>query len=235
MSWLWKRKKAVAKQEARLSQENLPEELKDKLHLRGEGDQITAVWDGDKLGGKEVQEVVMKEFAAESGIPFFEGEVEHAYSLSKAGNSGMCPRCKAKTRQEYASFVYAVEDGSSRVNTSPAGYFCTNCPTVIIDEAFIGNSVLGGHVFIGVIGMDNSQKGFIGFKTWNGSEPVYLLDENQGLIGILAKDEISVSPGFPSFLERERAGGFSNPKKKKQARKKNRSARASRKANRKKK
>ena len=234
MSWLWKRKKEAAKQEEHPSQKNLPEELRDKIQLRDEGDHIRAILDGDKFGGEEVQKALIKEMAAESGFPFFEGEVEHAYSLGKVQKSGICPRCHAQTQQKYANFVYAVKGAPSRLNTSPAGYFCTKCPTVIIDESYIIKSILGGYVYSGVVGLDMPPKGFNGFKTWNGSEPIYLLDENQDLMGIVTKDEMDGGPDFPFFLEKGRAGGSSNPKKKKQNRKKNRSARASRKANRKK-
>ncbi|MCB0592476.1 MAG: hypothetical protein H6557_17210 [Lewinellaceae bacterium] len=231
MSWFGKKKKTAAKQEEHPSQKDLPEELRDKIQLRAKGEHLNAIWDGDKLGGKEVQEAVIREFSAESGIPFFEGEVEHAYSLNKVRTSGICPRCKAKTEQKYSSFVYAVQGGPARVNTSPAGYFCTNCPTVIIDENHIRNSVLGGYVYNGIVGLDIEPKGFNILKTWNGSEPIYLLGEDQEIIGIVTKDEMKEDMGFYLPEESGRRSSLPNPKKKKQNRKKNRSARASRKAN----
>ena len=108
-------------------------------------------------------------------------------------------------------------------------------PTVIIDEKSIERDVQGGHVFNGVVGVDVSPKGFIGFKTWNGSKPIYLFDENEELAGITTKDEMGEGTGFFFPEEMDRGSSFSNPKKKRKNRKKNRRARASRKANRRKK
>lgn len=56
------------------------------------------------------------------------------------------PRCRAATRQRNAHFIYATGI-APRVMLVPAGYFCTACPTVIIDEEIIAMSVKEGYRF----------------------------------------------------------------------------------------
>ncbi|KAF0248023.1 MAG: hypothetical protein FD167_2576 [bacterium] len=102
---------------------------------------------------------------------------------------------------------------------APAGYFCTNCPTVIIDQAMISQQVSKKIQFNGVLAIDyNEDKEPDFFKTWNGKSAVYLLDESTNPVGLVT----SVTPSNIHHQENK----ISKNKRK------NRLARESRKRNR---
>ena len=139
--------------------------------------------DLDKFGAgarEQVTQVVVQQ----SGAELFTGTVEHAYSNRKVSATERCPRCQAPTRLYCADFIYAT-NVAPRVMLAPAGYFCTACPTVIIDEDLIAASMKPGLQFAGVVGIDNPQTHEpILFGTWNGQKSVYIFDENQQVIGL---------------------------------------------------
>ena len=118
-----------------------------------------------------------------SNLPLYKGHVEHGYGLNFVPASQQCPRCRAATQQRYANFIYATQM-APRVMFTPAGYFCTKCPTVIIDEDMIRSAVDKRFNFQGVLGLDYERREKPDFfKTWNGKETVYMLDERQFAIG----------------------------------------------------
>ena len=79
-----------------------------------------------------------------------------------------CPRCKAATEQMYANFIYIVGD-ESRAMLGPAGYFCSKCPTVIVDEDMVKKATRGKGEFRGVVGLtDEEGETEQYFRTWNG-------------------------------------------------------------------
>ena len=94
--------------------------------------------------------------AEKSDMFMFDGNVEHGYLLKFVGTEDRCPRCNGETRQQYGNFIYAT-DIATRVMFAPAGYFCTKCPTVIIDEQMIEDGVLGNFKFLGVLGIDHGE------------------------------------------------------------------------------
>jgi hypothetical protein len=132
----------------------------------------------------ESPEKFYQALAEHNGLPVFEGEVEHGYSKASAGSTATCPRCGAPTGQYCAHFVYAT-NSATRVMMAPAGYFCSKCPTVIVDEKMIAAGVKSGFKYQGVIGID-----FLGkkkpafFKTWNGRKPIYIFDEDEQCHGM---------------------------------------------------
>ena len=83
------------------------------------------------------------EIAKSTGFPMHEGRVEHAYSRNAISRTSACPRCSGQTRQQSANFIYAT-DVAPRVMFAPAGFFCLDCPTVIIDEGMIASGVKRG-------------------------------------------------------------------------------------------
>ena len=190
--------------------------------------------DGDKnmlnVGIDGLSEDEKEEFFAEavkkSDITAYEGHIEHAYSRRHAYQTEKCPRCGADTRQQYGNFIYATQI-AARVMFAPAGYFCTECPTVIIDEDIIRNGITDRKFrFQGVLGIDygKERKPDL-FNTWNGQEGVYVFNEDQQPMGISTYEpdhsSLQILPLFPE---------------KKQQRKKNRRkiANKSRRMNRKK-
>ena len=119
-----------------------------------------------------------------SNLELYTGHVEHGYALNTVETSEYCPRCQALTRQQYANFIYATQI-APRVMFAPAGYFCTECPTVIIDEELIQLGIGEQFSYQGVVGLDYEKKQAPDFfKTWNGERTVYLLDEHENPLGL---------------------------------------------------
>jgi hypothetical protein len=138
----------------------------------------TEDWDSESIAALRVTASTV------SHLPFFEQHVEHAYALSVVARADQCPRCRAATRQHYAHFIYATTV-APRVMLAPAGYFCPACPTVIVDEEMVRAGITRGFHFRGVLGINHEGKCAPDlFRTWNGRETVYVLDEEQVPQGI---------------------------------------------------
>jgi hypothetical protein len=164
-----------------------------------------------------------EELVAQNKLPLFVGEVEHAYTKAAVGKTGICPRCKAPTENKCAHFIYAT-NVASRVMLAPAGFFCTHCPTVIVDESILATGMKPGLQFRGVVGINfGGRKEDCLFSTFNGRKPLYILDEERGFMGI------SITPP-PLGLNNPNLGRALSARKKKrkrqlakQARRRNRS------------
>src|SRR5207248_2850439 len=94
-----------------------------------------------------------QELVAQNALPLFVGEIEHAYTKSAVGQTGICPRCKSPTENKCAHFIYAT-NVASRVMLAPAGFFCARCPTVIVDESIMATGIKPGLLFRGVVGIN---------------------------------------------------------------------------------
>jgi hypothetical protein len=175
----------------------------------------------DESSQKEFRQAV----AEKSGLSFFAGHVEHGYSLDHVASAERCPRCHAPTEQRYANFIYATQV-AARVLLAPAGYFCTKCPTVIMDEELIRRGVTRGFQYHGVAGLDyEKQKPPDFLKTWNGERTVFILDEDENLVGVTN----------PGMIDRRGARAQAAPSHlAEKARKKRQMAKQSRKRNRRK-
>ena len=147
---------------------------------------------------EDEKEKLLDDFTKQSGITRFKGRIKHAYSFEKLRNEDICPQCASDTKPYYADFIYAT-DVTPRVMYTPA-FFCTDCPTVIINEAVIIEGITGGFKYQGVLGLDygKAQSPDL-FETWNGEKPIYILDENQTPIGIatdLESEKMGLKPKF---------------------------------------
>jgi hypothetical protein len=143
------------------------------------------------------QQRLREELAQISSVPMFEGTIEHAYTLARVGQKERCPRCGAPTQWKTANFVYAT-DIAPRAMLAPAGYFCSACPTVIIDEGLIESGMKKGFAFRGVVAIDHDNgKRLDIFKTWNGEKPVYILDENEQFAGLASGSSLQRPPPPP--------------------------------------
>ena len=173
---------------------------------------------------REGRQAIWEEIGKTSNFPIYEGKVEHGYSRLVALETDQCPRCHARTQQHYANFIYAT-DIAPRVMFAPAGFFCTACPTVIIDEEMVSGGAKKGFRFQGVVGIDyEGKKEPDLFRTWNGKEAVYVFDEDQKILGLSAIDEHEPHQGASHFFD----------KNKEKQKKKRQMAKKSRKRNRKK-
>jgi hypothetical protein len=128
-----------------------------------------------------------------SHLAAHDGLVRHAYSAWEVPRTDQCPQCQARTRQEYAHFIYATQRGA-RVLFAPAGHFCTDCPSVIVDEAMIRAGIADKrYTYRAVLGLDDGSgaKPDV-FETWNGRRVVVLLDED-GRVVDMATDADSAA------------------------------------------
>ena len=173
---------------------------------------------------REGRQAVWEQIGKTSNLPIYEDNVEHGYTRFAVSETSRCPRCHAYTQQHYANFIYAT-DIAPRVMFAPAGFFCTACPTVIIDEEMIAAGVKEEFRFQGVVGIDYDKKKDPGlFRTWNGKKAVYVFDEDQKVIGLSGVDEKEAHQELLRFAE----------KNKQKQKKKRQMARKARKRNRKK-
>jgi hypothetical protein len=176
----------------------------------------------DEGDQKEFRQAVSKK----SGLAFFEGRVEYGYSLDYVANKERCPRCQAPTEQRYANFIY-ITQVAPRVLLAPAGYFCTKCPTVIVNEEILRAGVTRGFQYRGVAGLDYEGKkspDFLG--TWNGEQRAFIFDEDETLVGITTRGgAMEYYDSAPAAFSRKQA---------EKARKKRQMAKQSRKRNRRK-
>lgn len=137
-----------------------------------------------------------QEIIRRAGVALFHGTVEHAYSRSAVGATDRCPRCHAPAQPHCAHFIYATDRGT-RVMLAPAEFFCTACPTVIIDQAQIAAAVKPRFKFQRVVGIEDPDRRKPNpFRTWNGKKAIYVLDENDQCLGLETVDE-AVGPPRP--------------------------------------
>jgi len=88
-----------------------------------------------------------------------------------------------------ASYVYATNE-APRLATSPGGFFCTVCPTAVVDVDIVKKACKHGILFKGIVGLEAPGKGLNLFKTWNGGHLIHLLnDDGSAPQGILTFDE----------------------------------------------
>ena len=171
---------------------------------------------------KETQRAVWEELGKKANLPIYRGTVEHGYPLTAVSQTGQCPRCHNKTQQHYANFIYAT-DTAPRVMFAPAGFFCIECPTVVIDEKMIEAGIKREYTFRGVVGIDyEGKKEPDLFRTWNGKEAVYVFDENKNVVGLTGIDSKERYKGTSQITGKDREKLKRKRQMAKEARKRNR-------------
>jgi hypothetical protein len=131
---------------------------------------------------------ILKEMAKHNEIPIYKGAIVNAYESDFLGYKDHCPLCDTPTVQHMSYFIWANQV-ASRIMAAPAGYFCPNCPTVIIDDDLIQAGIDKSRFeYWGVCGIETGyekKQGDSLFQTFNGKKPTYILNEEGGLDGIL--------------------------------------------------
>lgn len=130
---------------------------------------------------------LMKVFSEQNNIPIFKGQVKHAYESDFLEYKDKCPKCNAPTEQMMSNFAYATQE-HSRLLAAPGGHFCTECPTVIIDDDIMRQSIDRSRFeYMGVFNVETGYEEETSvFQTLNGEKPLYILDEFQeGVLGIM--------------------------------------------------
>ncbi len=179
---------------------------------------------------------MLETFSNENQIPIFKGVVIHAYESDFLGYKDHCPKCDTPTQQMMSNFGYGTQE-ASRILTAPAGHFCSNCPTVIIDDdlmrTFIDKKFEYGGVFTVESGY-HSKKELL--QTLNGEKPVLILDPLKENIFGIAQSVHQDSSDYISVLrvskETQLQLNRKQQKKKKSNKRKNKAAKKARKSNR---
>ena len=181
---------------------------------------------------------MLKEFAQHNKMPIFKGEVINGYESDFLGYKDRCPLCDTPTEQQMSNFIW-TNQVASRLMTAPAGHFCPNCPTVIINDDIIQSAVDKTRFeYWGVCGLETGYekegKSSI-FKTFNGEKAIYILDEDGTLCGV--SNSVHQPEGgvytFPDVLSKANPSKSIQAKKKKEKNKsQNKQARKARKMNR---
>jgi hypothetical protein len=131
---------------------------------------------------------LLQEMAKLNNVPIYKGAIVNAYESDFLGYKDHCPLCDTPTVQHTTNFIWANQV-ASRIMAAPAGYFCPNCPTVIIDDDLIQSGIDKSRFeYWGVCGIETGyekKKGDSLFQTFNGQKPTYILTEEGGLDGIL--------------------------------------------------
>jgi hypothetical protein len=131
---------------------------------------------------------LLQEISKHNKIPIYKGAIVNAYESDFLEYKDHCPLCDTPTVQHTTNFIWANQV-ASRIMTAPAGYFCPNCPTVIIDDDLIQSGIDKSRFeYWGVCGIETGyekDKGDSLFQTFNGKKTTYILDEEGGLGGIL--------------------------------------------------
>ena len=158
-------------------------EDKDIIKMDREGDILNMNYDNLN---EEEREDFQEAIAEKVDVSSYEGEVKHAYALKYVKDPNACPRCQSEVQRHYANFIYATQI-APRVMFAPAGFFCIECPTVIIDHEMIKTGIDKKFKFQGVVGIEYAtRKQTDLFETWNGKKTVYIFDENHKVLGLSA-------------------------------------------------
>lgn len=157
-----------------------------KIPVWADEDSAVVKMNMDRLNEDEKKRLYQA-ILTKNGMQLHEERVEHGYSLAKLASAENCPRCLSPTKQKCAYFVYATEAGT-RVMMVPAGYFCSQCPTVIIDETLIRAGITGGFHYRGVVGLHHEDEKMDLLKTWNGEKPVFMLNEEEDVIAVITQE-----------------------------------------------
>ena len=206
-----------------VKQSTLSEDLELRTSSIGERTVVNANLETlSKAEQREFQEVSLKN----GDFTMYEGHIKHAYDSGFVSDLECCPKCHAATRQMYSNFVYATQK-ELRVMWAPAGYFCTKCPTMIVDQNIVRNGVSRRFKFRGVLGLSHPKTDdFEPYSTWNGQKAVYVMDEDGGNVELttadmLPEDAILYHPP-QSLSDKQRERKRRRKKLAKESRKKNR-------------
>ena len=168
-------------------------------------------------------------------MPIFKGEAKHGYESEFLGYTDKCPKCQSPTQQMMSNFAYATQE-KPRLIAAPAGHFCTECPTVIIDDDLMLEGIDSSRFWYG--GVFSIETGYSDephfSETFNGEKPVMILDEDMQNVGGIAQSVHQKNSDFYFSEVRSMRNSKQQQKKKANNRKKNKAAKNARKKNRRK-
>jgi len=178
---------------------------------------------------------MLEAFSKGNNVPIFKGEVKHGYESDFIKYKDKCPRCQAPTQQMMSNFAYATQE-KSRLMAAPAGHFCVECPTVIIDDDIMRMGIDANRFWYG--GVFSIETGYTDqphlFETFNGEKPVMILDEDMENVGGIVQSVQQMDSPFGFLTPSAPIKKITQQKRKAKNRKKNKSAKNARKRNRRK-
>lgn len=197
---------------------------------------------------KASENIPMVELSSKiSGLPIFKGVVKYLYESDFTQNKDTCPRCGGELVRMISNFAYATQS-VSRLMTGPYGLFCQSCPTAVVDDDFMRDTVDHNRfVYGGVFSIETGYDGVKIIEELNGEKPIFILSEDQDILGIAQsvnlisnEDDLYVDPALSfdrpqksnAIALKEAANAARKAKAKKKA--KSKAAKQSKKANRKK-
>ncbi len=135
-----------------------------------------------------------------SGIPVFKGQIQYLYESDFTGQKQQCPRCGGTLTRMVCNFAYATQY-RSRLMSAPAGLFCGNCPTVIVDDDMMRDGIDASRFqYYGVFSVESGYVDAGIITLLNGQKPTFIFSEDmQNVDGILQsvhapKDGIYIQP-----------------------------------------
>jgi hypothetical protein len=122
---------------------------------------------------------LMEYASKESNIPIFRGQIKHLYESDFTENKDKCPNCSSELVRMFSNFGYATQKGA-RLMTAPAGLFCPNCPTVVIDDDMILENIDRKRFeYYGTFSVEDGVSEFSVIDSINGEKPVFIKDEEE--------------------------------------------------------
>jgi hypothetical protein len=153
-----------------------------------------------QTSSQEESDALMAFGSEQAGLQIFKGEVEHAYESNFTKQTDICPRCEAATELMYAHFVYATEY-APRVMSGPGGFFCTKCPTVIINDAQVAIVAKPRFQYGGVCAIETTLGKPNLFSTMNGKKSAYVLDQYEQFSGLISSvNYLKIGDNDPALM-----------------------------------
>lgn len=211
----------------------------DILDESGEKKQMLSFVQEGEVTGKENVEL-LEVFSERNKIPIFKGIIKIGYESDFLGYKDKCPECNTPTQQMMSNFAYGTQE-RSRLLAAPAGHFCPNCPTVIIDDDIMKMGIDSSRFdYRGVFTIETGYTDELQyFDTFNGEKPLMILEEDKsGVAGIFQSVHLDDDGEFMYVRGGEKGlsskkHNINKQKKKASTRKKNKAAKNARKRNRK--
>lgn len=123
----------------------------------------------------------------------------HAYRMPKGLQSECCPRCQGELVQKVVNLIYSASHGQFRQNVSPCAYLCEGCSVAVIDESIprLAAEKQNFEYLIPLAAIaanesapEPSQLHEVLFRTYEGHDPAYVLNEDEQIENVVYEDEL---------------------------------------------
>lgn len=174
--------------------------------------------------------IAVSEYEDGEQIPIWDGEsVEHVFRSGLGFNLDSCPRCSKFLSRKYVGLLYSsFED--IRQHVGPSAAICDDCQIAVVDESLIEQTALeNDHDYGFPLAVFNFEKGPPSpdnvkfFASYEGHAPVFCLNEDGEVEGLVYKDDYQLWMQQRKAMQRESDKKLkAKRKKQKESRKRNR-------------